>query len=155
MNTGDPDFWRWVWLIGMVIFGLGEMTVAGSFFLAPFAIGAGVAAILAFFDVALGIEWAVFLAVSIAMFLALRPIARRLDAEGPILGIGSNRQIGQRARVVEPISGEHDLGIVMVGRERWRTESSTGEPILKGTTVLVTEVRGTRVIVATIPSSDS
>lgn len=155
MNTGDPDFWRWVWLIAMVVFGLGEMAVAGSFFLAPFAIGAGVAAILAFFGVVLGLEWAAFLTVSLGLFLALRPLARRLDAEGPSLGIGANRHVGQHARVVEPISGGRDLGIVLIGRERWRAESITNEPIANDTIVLVTEVRGTRVIVATIPDRDS
>lgn len=155
MNTGDPDFWRWVWLIAMVVFGIGEIAFAGTFFLAPFAIGAGIAAILAFMGVTLGIEWAVFLVVSVAMFLALRPIAHRLDAEGPILGIGSNRQLGQRAQVIEAINGENEPGMVMLGAEKWRAESSTGEPIDSGTTVFVTEVRGTRVFVSKIPQSDS
>ena len=44
MTNGDPNDWRWIWIIAMVVFGVGEMGVAGSFFLAPFAIGAGVAA---------------------------------------------------------------------------------------------------------------
>ena len=35
-------------LIAAIVFGLGEIAVAGSFFLAPFAVGAAVAALLAF-----------------------------------------------------------------------------------------------------------
>lgn len=147
MDAGDPESWRWIWLVTMVVFGLGEMAVAGSFFLAPFAIGAGVAAVLAFAGVDVGIEWLAFLGVSAAAFLALRPLARRLDAEGPVLGVGAHRQVGQRARVVEPIDGEHDHGVVLVGRERWRAESLDGAPIAEGATVVVVDVRGTRVIV--------
>ena len=148
MESGDPEAWRWIWLAAMVVFGIGEMGVAGSFFLAPFAIGAAVAAVLAFAGVDLGIEWAAFLGVSVVVFLALRPVARRLDAEGPVLGVGSHRQVGQRARVIEPIDGEHDHGVVMLGRERWRAESADGRPIPVQTTVVVTEVRGTRVVVS-------
>src|SRR5690606_4830686 len=48
VDMGSPEFWRWVWLVAAAVFTLGEMAVAGSFFLAPFAIGAAVAAILAF-----------------------------------------------------------------------------------------------------------
>ena len=55
MSTGDPNVWRWIWIIAMVVFGIGEMGVAGSFFLAPFAIGAGAAAALAFAGVPLGV----------------------------------------------------------------------------------------------------
>lgn len=151
MDTGDPNFWRWVWLVAMVVFGLGEMAVAGSFFLAPFAVGAGVATILAFAGVSLGLEWVAFLGVSVLLFAALRPIAHRLDAGGPVLGIGSSRQIGQRGQVVEMIGGEHDHGTVRVDREMWRAESADGEPIPAGATVVVTEVRGTRVVVSVVP----
>ena len=55
MDTGSPEFWRWIWLIAMVVFGLGEISIAGSFFLAPFAAGAGVAALLAFVGVPVGL----------------------------------------------------------------------------------------------------
>jgi membrane protein implicated in regulation of membrane protease activity len=150
MDAGSPEAWRWIWLIAMVTFGVGEMAIAGSFFLAPFAVGAGVAAVLAFAGVAVGIEWAAFLAVSVGAFVALRPVAKRLDSEGPVLGIGSHRQIGQRARVVELIGGEHDHGTVLLGRERWRAESQTGQAIPVDAVVVVIEVRGTRVIVAPV-----
>lgn len=153
MDAGSPETWRWIWLVAMVTFGIGEMAVAGSFFLAPFAVGAGVAAVLAFAGVVVGIEWAAFLAVSIAAFVALRPVAKRLDAEGPILGVGSHRQLGQRARVLEAIGGEHDHGTVLLDREHWRAESQTGQSIPVDAVVVVVEVRGTRVIVAPLDPS--
>lgn len=158
MDSGSPETWRWIWLITMVTFGLGEIAVAGSFFLAPFAIGAGVAAILAFSGVGLAGEWIAFLGVSVAAFAGLRPVVRKLDSEGPTLGVGAHRQLGQRAKVLDPIIGEHSPGVVLLDGEHWRAESETGRSIAAGTTVVVTKVRGTRLVVApadpeTMPAS--
>lgn len=152
MDSGSPEFWRWVWLIAMVVFGVGEISVAGSFFLAPFAVGAGVAAVLAFLGVPVGIEWIVFIAASVVAFAALRPLAKRLDRAGPVLGIGAHRQMGQSAHVIEAIDGDHD-GVVMLGTEQWRAESSDGEVISVGSTVSVIKVRGTRLLVRRDPTS--
>ena len=152
MDTGSPEFWRWVWLVATVVFGLGEIAVAGSFFLAPFALGAAVAAILGFAGVAVAVQWAVFLAVSVASFLALRPLARRMDREGPELGIGAHRQVGQSARVIEPIDGSHDTGVVVLGGERWRAESADGHAVPAGARVSVVKVRGTRLLIRYDPT---
>jgi membrane protein implicated in regulation of membrane protease activity len=151
VSEGDPIVWRWIWLVAMVVFGVGEMASMGSFFLAPFAIGAAVAAALAFAGVALSIQWAAFLLVSVLAFVALRPIARRLDADGPALGVGASRQVGRRAMVTEAIEGEHGHGSVLLGRETWRAESADGSSIDQGATVLVEAVRGTRVVVRPLP----
>ncbi|HEX2577758.1 MAG TPA: NfeD family protein [Aquihabitans sp.] len=152
MDWGEAETWCWIWLIAAVVFGLGELAVAGSFFLAPFAVGAGVASLLAFAGVPLGLEWVAFLGVSVGSFLALRPLARRLDLEGPVLGIGSHRQIGQTARVIEAIDGANDHGSVMLGTEHWRAESTDGQQIPVGATVSVVEVRGTRLLVRYDPT---
>jgi len=152
VDWGEAETWRWIWLVAAVVFGLGEMGVAGSFFLAPFAIGAVVAALLAFADVPVGIEWVAFLGVSVGAFVALRPMAKRLDREGPMLGIGSHRHIGQTARVIEAIDGPADLGSVMLGAEHWRAESTDGQQIPVGATVSVVEVRGTRLLVRFDPT---
>ncbi|MBK6855180.1 MAG: NfeD family protein [Microthrixaceae bacterium] len=147
MDSGDPEVWRWIWLIAAVVFGVGEMAVAGSFFLAPFAMGAAVATVVAFAGGGLTLQWAAFLGVSVATFVALRPMAHKLSASTPESNVGAHRQVGQRARVIEPIDGEHDHGMVQLNREKWRAESQSGQAIPAGTTVLVVEVRGTRVVV--------
>ena len=77
----SPESWRWIWLIAAVVFGIGEMTTAGSFFLLPFALGAGLASILAFAGAGIAFQWAAFVGVSLSALLALRPIARRLDSD--------------------------------------------------------------------------
>jgi membrane protein implicated in regulation of membrane protease activity len=101
----DPEQWRWIWPVGAVAFALGEMATPGSFFLAPFALGAAVAAVLAFADVFVVVEWTAFVVVSVACLLALRRLARRLDRHGQTEGIGSRRLIGRRGRSCERSRG--------------------------------------------------
>ena len=144
----SPESWRWIWLIAAVVFGIGEITTAGSFFLLPFALGAAVAAILAFAGASLAVEWAAFLIISIASLFALRPIARRLDhGASPTEGIGSKRLIGREGVMLEGIDTPSELGLVRIDREEWRAQSADGDIIPVGTLVRVADVQGTRVIV--------
>jgi membrane protein implicated in regulation of membrane protease activity len=151
----EPETWRWIWLIAAAVFAGGEMAVAGSFFLAPFAVGAAVATALAFLDVSLAGQWAAFVGISFGAFALMRPLARRLDQGEPSDGIGSRRLIGQAGTVLEAIpAGEHELGLVRVQREEWRAESFDGRPLDPGNPVKVIEQRGTRLVVSpTTPTS--
>ena len=66
----------WVlWLIAAAILGIGEIATMG-FFLAPFAAGALVAALVSAAGAGTAISLIVFLLVSVAALAALRPIAR-------------------------------------------------------------------------------
>lgn len=150
----DPEAWQWIWLGAAVLFAVGEMVNPGSFFLAPFAIGAAVAAVLAVFDAPLAATWIAFIAVSVGSALALRPLARRLDQDEPVEGIGARRLIGEQGRVIEAIPGDGDLGLVRINREEWRAETVEKSGLEAGTPVRVVEVRGTRVIVHPVPSPE-
>jgi membrane protein implicated in regulation of membrane protease activity len=145
----EPESWRWIWLAAAVLFGIGEMATPGAFFLAPFALGALIACVLAFADVALGVQWVVFLAVSIIALAALRPLAHRLDRAGSSDGVGSRRLIGRNGTVLEAIEPGH-LGVVRIDREEWRAESADRSLLPSGAEVRVTHVEGTRVIVTPI-----
>jgi membrane protein implicated in regulation of membrane protease activity len=145
----EPESWRWIWLAAAVLFGIGEMATPGAFFLAPFALGALIACVLAFADVSLGAQWVVFLGVSIVAFAALRPLAHRLDRAGSSDGVGSRRLIGRSGTVLEAIE-PGALGVVRIDREEWRAESADRTPLPSGTEIQVTQVEGTRVIVAPI-----
>jgi len=96
----SPEVWRWVWLVAAVAFAGGEIAVAGSFFLLPFAFGAVVACVLAFLDVDVAWQWLAFVGVSAVSLLALFPLRRRLDREEPQDGIGARRLLGQPATVL-------------------------------------------------------
>ena len=144
----DPETWRWIWLATAVTFAVGELAIAGSFFLAPFAVGAAVACLLAFFDVELVWQWLAFVVISFGSFAALRPLSRRLDQGEPTDGIGSKRLIGETGTVLEDIpAGPHELGMVRVHREEWRAETVDGAPAPVGTAIQVVAQRGTRLVV--------
>jgi membrane protein implicated in regulation of membrane protease activity len=147
----DPEVWRWIWLAVAVTFGLAELASAGAFFMLPFAVGAAAAAVLAFLGLALGLQWLVFLAVSIALLAGLRPLAAKLARDHPAEGIGSKRLIGQHGTVLTEIdAGHQELGLVRLQREEWRAESIDGSALPVGAEVRVVEQRGTRVVVSAV-----
>ncbi len=145
----DPDLWQWVWLGAALVFGLGEMASPGSFFLAPFAVGAAFAAAAALLGAVTGVSWLVFIVVSVVAFAALRPLARRLDQSGGNPGgVGARRLVGEQALVLQDIpAGLDEVGLIRVGREEWRAQSPDGSSIPKESRVVIAEVRGTRVVV--------
>ena len=89
----------------------------------------------------------VFLVLSVAAFASLRPIARRLDAQGVTDGIGAKRLVGQTGIVTEPITLD-GAGEVRIEREEWRASSEDGSAIPVGAKVRVIDMRGTRVVVS-------
>jgi len=149
----DPAAWRWIWLGATVVFALGELALAGTFFLLPFAVAALVACVLAFADVAISIQWVAFVGVAAVGSIGLIPLRRRLDRDDQASdGIGARRLIGQAALVVEPIhAGPHRRGMVRVGREEWRAETADSLAVEAGTVVQVVDVRGTGVVVTSTP----
>lgn len=144
----DPDNWRWVWLAVTVAGLAGEILTAGTFFLLPFGIGAAAACIAAFAGAGLGLQWLLFVLVTAAATAAVRPLARRLDRNVSSEGIGARRWIGQRALVLQDIPAGHDeTGLVRVGREEWRAQTSDGAGVPAGVHVTVLDVTGTRLVV--------
>jgi len=147
-RVDSPETWQWIWLGCAFLFAIGELASPGSFFLAPFAVGAGAAAVLGFLDVNVGLQWLTFLLVSGASFAALRPLARRLDQVEPARGIGARRLIGESGVVLDQIpAGPQAVGLVRVGREEWRAESVDGTAVPVGANIKVIEVKGTAVVV--------
>src|SRR5687768_1226777 len=148
MDVGSPEVWRWVWVVAVIAFTVGELAVAGSFFLAPFAVGALVAAVAAFLGVPVPMEWAAFVLASGATFAGFRPLANRLEARGSPAAVGAARWVSREATVIEDIpGGPGGGGRIRLDREEWRAESLTGAPIRAGSTVLVSRVDGTRLVV--------
>lgn len=145
----DSAIWAAIWLATAAAFGIGEILIAGSFFLLPFAVGALAASIVSVIGAHVLISWSTFLVVSVASFLGLRPLARRLDAAAPdVSGIGANRLVGATGTVLMPISATPgEAGMVKVGTEEWRADSRPGHAIAAGSEIRVVEVQGTRLVV--------
>lgn len=148
-NGGEPvdnETWRWLWTGLAVVMAIGEIFTAG-FFLLPFAIGAGAAAVLAWIGVAVLPQWLVFFGVSLFAFVYLRRFIKRQDAMTPA-PVGANRWANSVGVVLEEIDPITATGLVRVGAEQWRATSDT--PIPAGTKVVVKEVRGVRLVVSPI-----
>ncbi len=140
--------WAAIWLAAAAAFGIGEILIAGSFFLLPFAAGALAAALVSLIAPVV-VGWVVFLVVSVGSFVAMRPLAKRLEVNSPATaGIGANRLSGAAGVVMAPISSAPgDAGLVKVGTEEWRADTRPGVALPAGTRVRVVEVQGTRLLV--------
>jgi membrane protein implicated in regulation of membrane protease activity len=136
-----------IWLIAAVVFAVGEIATLG-FFLAPFAGGALIAAIVAAAGAGTGISWAVFLLVSIVLLAALRPLARSHRRMPSQLRTGTAALVGRTAMVTERISNDEDTGCVKLEGETWTARSYDEDAVIEpGKRVHVIEIRGATALV--------
>ena len=139
----------WVlWLIAAVVLGIGEIATMG-FFLAPFAAGALVAALVAAAGTGTAITLVVFLLVSIAALAALRPIARSHRKMPALSRTGTAALIGRQAMVVERIANDEGVGCVKLDGEIWTARAYDDDEVIEpGTKVHVLEIRGATALVS-------
>lgn len=150
----DLDVWPWVWLGVAVIFALIELTfIGGTFVLLPFAASAFVAAILAFYDVPIEVQWAVFVVGGLGAFFAMYRWVRGFLSQNELpLGVGADRLVGSSGVVtvdIEPGDTTRS-GRVAVGGELWGALSKHDDTITAGARVRIAAVLGTRVVVEVI-----
>jgi membrane protein implicated in regulation of membrane protease activity len=143
-DTVDIEVWRWIFLGAAFLFTAGEMVTAG-FFLLPFAIGAGVATVLAFAGVDVPVLLVVFLVVSLVSLVGLQRYARTEDDQAH--PVGAKRYVGRQVVVIEPVSRIDGTGRVRMDTEEWRATTDLPFTIEVGTESVVTEVRGTRLVI--------
>jgi membrane protein implicated in regulation of membrane protease activity len=147
----DLNFWPWVWLTIGIFFAAIELTVlAGSFVLLPFAVSAFAAALLGFYDVAIEIQWGVFIFGGAALWVLLYKRVMKFAGDNDLAeGVGADRLIGMTAIVTATIDPDDTerRGRVKVEGEVWSALTNDGIAITEGSKVTVTEMHGTRVIV--------
>jgi membrane protein implicated in regulation of membrane protease activity len=152
MDVDSPETWRWIWIAFATVLAVGEIAVAGTFFLLSFAIGAGAAAVVAFLGGGLALQWLVFVATSAVSVGVLAPIGRRLDTRNPAPPAGAHRWEGRLATVITAIpAGLHETGLVRIDREEWTAETTNGTALSAGALVVVARVAGTRMVVIPRP----
>lgn len=136
-----------VWLVVACGFGVGELLAgSGSFFLAPFAIGAALAALSAI-AVDQTAAWVVFLATSVLTLLSVRPLLHRRLLGGPTLQTGGAALVGKRAMVTERISNHEGVGRVRIEGEIWTARSLDDREIEPGASVEVVDIKGATALV--------
>jgi membrane protein implicated in regulation of membrane protease activity len=135
-----------IWLIVAVAFGVGEIATLG-FFLAPFAGGALVAAIVSGAGGGDAASLVAFLAVSLTLLAALRPVALRHMRQAPRLRTGTAALVGRTATVVERVGS--DEGCVRLDGEIWTARPYDEDQVFEaGQRVQVLEIRGATALVA-------
>jgi membrane protein implicated in regulation of membrane protease activity len=137
------------WLVWTIVAGAlaaGELHHQ-AFFLAPFAIGAALAAIVSAAGVGTGGAVIAFLAVSVSVLALLRPIALRHRRLPPRLRTGTAALVGRHALVLERIANNEGVGCVKIDGEVWTARSIDDGVIEAGTQVEVVEIRGATALV--------
>jgi membrane protein implicated in regulation of membrane protease activity len=136
-----------VWLVVAFGFGAAEMLAgSGSFFLAPFAIGAALAAAAASAagETAASI---VFVAVSLLTLMSVRPLVQKRLTSGPALRTGAAALVGKTAVVTERIA-DHEVGKVRIDGEVWSARGIDEGCVLEpGMTVHVIDIKGATALV--------
>jgi membrane protein implicated in regulation of membrane protease activity len=135
-----------VWLIAAVVLGAGEVLTTG-FFLAPFALGALVAALASALGAGLVVSGLVFLVVSTAALVGLRPIARRHLRTPSQLRTGTAALVGRTATVLEEVSA--GAGAVKLEGEVWTARPYDEDAVIPaGARVHVLEIKGATALVS-------
>ena len=147
VGTVPPVGAALIWFVVAMAFAAGEVAVAGSFFLLPFAIGAAAGGATALLGGGLTLQILIAVLASAGSAAVLIPYGRRLGQNSDHGGVGANRWVGKEAVVLAEIPGRGEVGRIRVDREEWMAESLTGAPIRIGSTVLVSRVDGTRLVV--------
>lgn len=142
-NDVENEVWRWLWTIFAIVMAVGEIFTAG-FFLLPFAIGAGAAAILAWIGAPLLAQWLVFFGLSIFSLAYLRRFISRQD-EGEQPKVGANRWVGEVGLVLQDVDPHTQHGMVRILQEEWR--ATADQHIDAGEKIIVTDIKGTRLVV--------
>jgi membrane protein implicated in regulation of membrane protease activity len=141
------DVWV-IWLIAACVLGVGEMH-QGGFYLAPFAAGAALAAVVGLLGVGALLSAIVFIAASAIVFATLRPVAQRHRRLPPAIRTGAAALVGRPAIVLERIANDEGVGCVKIdGGEVWTARSyDEHEVIPAGERVEVVEIRGATALV--------
>ena len=136
-----------IWLIAAGILGVGEMH-QGGFYLAPFALGAAIAAIVSLLGAGAAVSAVVFVAASAIVFATLRPLARRHRQLPPSIRTGAAALVGRPAIVLERIANDEGVGCVRIGGEVWTARSYDDDEVIDaGERVEVVEIRGATALV--------
>jgi membrane protein implicated in regulation of membrane protease activity len=139
------DEWVW-WMIAAGVLAVGEIATLG-FFLGPIAIAAVTAAIVALAGGGLAVQWIVFIAMSLASVLVLRPVAKRHLRTPGQLRTGTAALIGRPAVVLERV--DRDGGQVKLAGEVWSARSyDDDEAFEPGARVEVLKIDGATALVA-------
>ena len=86
-----------------------------------------------------------FLAVSVLLLIATRPLARKMRAK--IVPTNADRVLHHIARVTETVDNTRSTGAVYIDGKTWTARSEDGSVLAKDTTVEVVHIEGVKLFV--------
>ncbi|GAA0698081.1 NfeD family protein [Kitasatospora atroaurantiaca] len=138
------DSWIW-WLLAAVGLGIPLVLTAMPEF-AMFAVGAGAAALAAGLGAGVVTQFLLFVGVSVALLVFVRPIAYRQLQKGPQVRMGIEALKGASAIVQEQVDGEG--GRIKLNGEIWSARAlNPGSVYEPGQQVDVVEIQGATALV--------
>lgn len=137
-----------LWLVLMVLFVLLE---AGTVSMVSiwFAVGALAAMVASLLGAELWLQLVLFLVISAALLLSLRPLARRYFTPR-LVKTNVEAIVGQEGLVLERVDNTHATGRVKLGHVEWAARSTTGATLEAGTQIRVDKVEGVKVFVTQV-----
>jgi membrane protein implicated in regulation of membrane protease activity len=136
-----------IWILVAAVLAVGEMLTMGLF-LAPFAGGAVVAALLSVVGAGAVGSWVAFVVGSVLLLTLVRPIAVRHRRLPPRMRTGTAALVGQTGLVLERIVNDEGVGCVKIGGEVWTARSYDDDDVIEaGHRVHVVEIRGATALV--------
>ena len=140
------EYMVWVWLALSVLFIITEIATV-QLTTVWFAGGALIAMLLAACGVkSIIIQIIAFLAVSIILLVATRPLVKK-HINKKSQPTNADRNIGQQAVVTEEINNLEGRGAAKINGTEWTARSENGDIIPAGVTVTVTKIDGVKLIV--------
>lgn len=139
------------WLIALIILVVVEAATVGLVSL-WFALGALAALITSLFVSNIWVQFGVFLAVSLAALLVIRPLARRYVSPRQV-ATNADRAVGEEGVVIQAIDNLKSTGQVSVRGAVWTARTEAEEEVPVGATVRVLRIEGVKLIVAPLPAA--
>lgn len=145
LKGGADDVMTFVWIAAVVVFGVAEAATAGLVSI-WFVGGAAAALLAAVFGGPMWLQFVLFIAVSIALLAATRPLARKMLG-GAITPTNADRVLRHTARVTETVDNGRPSGAVYIDGKTWTARSEDGTVIAKDKLVKVVRMEGVKLFV--------
>ncbi len=136
------------WLIWLVVAGVmvGLEVATLTLVLGMAAVGAVAALGVALLGGAAWLQMLVFIVVTLAMLLVVRPVARRHTTTPHELRTGTAALVGQKAQVLDPVDA--DSGRIRLAGEVWSARSFNPRTVIdRGKHVHVVQIEGATALV--------
>ena len=139
------NYMRWLWLGAMVVFGVVEALTAGLVSI-WFVAGSAAALIGALLGAGMGVQVALFLAVSALALAVTLPLLRKITAAKAV-PTNADRVLGDSGKVTETIDSENCAGAVYVDGKTGTARSADGAVIPEGAMVEILRMEGVKLFV--------